>query len=298
MPMKARKVTMSKKTAIMTFFLLSISMLALNAYSQAPNTIMYQGRLTNPDGAPLTDRDVDSVHFYIETGGLIPFVLYDTTVTDLNIDNNGVFTVELGPVPETVFSGYKRYLSLRVNTDPLMSPKQPLTSVPYAMNVAGMPGIASGYTSNVSNLTSTAVAVDSAVVDCPTRGYVAVMASGYFYVTHTYNNGDQVTRASIGTARASINYSNFAYHRIPSASPSGIYGENFSLVATFNVSASGTHKYFLNADVYDAGTFHPANSDVSDGHIVAMFFPVAYGEVDATKLSGQSDIGSSDALER
>lgn len=296
--MKTRRVTMSKKSIIVTAFLLSISMLALNAFAQAPNTIMYQGRLTNPDGAPLTDRDVDSVHFYIETGGFISIVLYDTTVTDLNVDNNGVFTVELGPIPETVFSGAKRYLSLKVNTDPLMSPKQPLTSVPYAMNVAGMPGIASGYTSNVSNLTGTTVAVDSAVVTCPTGGYVVVMASGYFYVTHTYNSGNQVTRASIGTTRASINYSNFAYHRIPSASPSGDYGENFSLVATFNVSAPGTYKYFLNADVYDLSPFHPANSDISDGHIVAMFFPNAYGQVDATKLPGQSVIGDSEGFER
>jgi hypothetical protein len=161
-----------------------------------------------------------------------------------------------------------------------------------------MPGIASGYTSNVSNLTGTAVPVDSAVIDCPTSGYIAVIASGYFFVTHTYNNGDQVTRASIGTTRASINYNNFAYHRIPSASPSGVYGENFSLVATFNVTAPGTYKYFLNADVYDYSPFHPANSDISDGHIVAMFFPVAYGEIDATKLLGQSVIGNSEGFER
>ncbi len=121
---------MRKSSITILVMLLTLGILALNASAQAPNTILYQGRLTNPAGAPLQQADVDSVHFTIYSEAMA--VLYDTAVTDVTVDMNGVFTVELGPLAASVFSGEKRLLGIKVNTDPEMSPLQPLTSAPYA----------------------------------------------------------------------------------------------------------------------------------------------------------------------
>lgn len=77
----------------------------------------------------------------------ITFALYDvasggtalwTEKQDVTLDD-GYFSARLGEttaIPKTVFNGSVRYLGVTVGTDTEMSPREPLTSVPYAM-VAG-----------------------------------------------------------------------------------------------------------------------------------------------------------------
>jgi hypothetical protein len=250
-----------------------------NIFAQAPNTIMYQGRLTNPDGGPLTDRDVDSVHFYIETGGLIPFVLYDTTVTDLNIDNNGVFTVELGPIPGTVFSGSKRYLSLKVNNDPLMSPKQPLTSAPYAMNVAGMPGIAHSFDYGGSSINNTNQATDTVTINAPIAGYVVVQVTGWFEGTHPGDGANRYMRACIHTVPNVNDFTNFNYLTLD-YTYAVEFDIPFSIAGVYTVSA-GNYTYYLNSDC-DAGL---TSSYIRRTHFMATFYPANYGTVDKGEAS-------------
>lgn len=285
---------MNKKSIIITVILSGLGLLALNVFAQAPNTIMYQGRLTNPDGAPLQQADVDSVHFTIYTDAMV--ALYDTAVTDLVVDMNGVFTIELGPLATSVFSGAKRLLGIKVNTDPEMEPPQPLTAAPYSFATDAVPGIASSYKSVVS-LTGTSTAIDSVTITVPTSGFMLIQACGYFHMIHSSGAGDQVTRASVDDVRHNMNFSNFAYSRIESGDVSGNYAHSWAVMMTESVSA-GTHKYFVNADCYVASGWHPANSECSDTHIVATFYPTNYGSVVNTKANINVDPDSPDGVIR
>lgn len=77
----------------------------------------------------------------------ITFTLYDaatagtslwTEKQDVTLDD-GYFSARLGEttaIPKTVFNGTVRYLGVQVGTDAEMTPREPLTSVPYAL-VAG-----------------------------------------------------------------------------------------------------------------------------------------------------------------
>ncbi|UCD94406.1 MAG: hypothetical protein JSU69_11695, partial [Candidatus Zixiibacteriota bacterium] len=127
---------------LFTYLLLAIGILHLGFAStgraQAPNTIMYQGRLTDAGGEPLYG-DVDDVRFRIyanpETVDPNP-VYYDSTATII-CDTNGVFTIQLGPITDAnAFAGEKRYLGIKVGTDDEMTPYQVLTSTLYSFSSA------------------------------------------------------------------------------------------------------------------------------------------------------------------
>jgi hypothetical protein len=129
---------MRKALAVSAVIMVIMFMAAAHASAQAPNTIMYQGRLTDAEGAPLQEADIDSVRFNVTdtaTGFYLP--LYDTAVTDLQVDENGVFTIELGPMAPGIFDGRKLYLAIKVNNDTEMAPRQLLTSAPYSFSTFG-----------------------------------------------------------------------------------------------------------------------------------------------------------------
>ena len=107
------------------FSLLIISALSINA--QVPNSIMYQGRLVDTTGAVLPSSATFSI--YSDSIGGIPLW---TNLIDINPDSNGIFTVELGPIADSVFDGNKRYLGIRIGSNNEMVPRQLLTSVPYS----------------------------------------------------------------------------------------------------------------------------------------------------------------------
>ncbi len=110
------------------FALAILLVMAMSAAAQAPNSIIYQGRLTDADGNAITDStDVKFEIFAALTGGSN---IYNIT-QKVGPDGNGVFTVELTGVTSTVLNGSKRYLQLTVGTD-VLSPRQLLTSAPYA----------------------------------------------------------------------------------------------------------------------------------------------------------------------
>jgi hypothetical protein len=130
-----------KFSAIATLILLLA--VSLGAFAQAPNTIMYQGRLTNAKtGEPLVGT-VTGVTFTIyglpDTAQINP-VYYTVTKKSIECDDNGVFTVELGPITnEGAFSGSERYLGITVGSDDEMTPYQELTSTLYSLNTANIP---------------------------------------------------------------------------------------------------------------------------------------------------------------
>jgi hypothetical protein len=123
----------------LTVLLLALCLASLAA-AQAPTTMMYQGRLTNASGAPITTAT--SVVFSIysaATGGSAAW----TETKSITPDAQGFFTTELGSTTAlgpTLFTGPKLYLGIKVGSDAEMTPRQILGSVPYAQRDGGAMG--------------------------------------------------------------------------------------------------------------------------------------------------------------
>jgi hypothetical protein len=108
------------------FFTASLS------YAQVPQRINYQGKLTTPEGALIDDTL--SIVFTIYDAATNGGVLWTETQSSVIVEN-GVFSVLLGSVntiPDSVFDGSVRYLGVKVEADPEMSPRKAIASVGYA----------------------------------------------------------------------------------------------------------------------------------------------------------------------
>jgi len=104
-----------------------------SAFAAVPQLINYQGVLTDSAGKPIRN-DSASVRFRIydvATGGT---ELWEET-QDIATDKSGAFGVLLGStvsIPYGVFSDSARWLGIRVESDPEMSPRLRLVAVGYA----------------------------------------------------------------------------------------------------------------------------------------------------------------------
>lgn len=120
---------MSKLKLVMLLMLL----LNMAAYADnIPQTTNVQGRLTNPEGSPLINDTLQVIFgiYDAETGGTSLWEETDTVYTD----KYGLFSQILGfeiPIPDTAFESPDRWLGIQVESDPEMTPRQRLTSVPY-----------------------------------------------------------------------------------------------------------------------------------------------------------------------
>lgn len=100
-----------------------------------PNFMTQQGRLFDNAGAPVDGSKTFVFTIYSAATGNDSLWSETQTIT---LDD-GYFSTSLGavvPIPATVFGNAPRYLGVKVGTDPEMTPRQPLVSVPYAL-VAG-----------------------------------------------------------------------------------------------------------------------------------------------------------------
>lgn len=104
----------------------------LTTQAQVPQLINYQAILTNPDGEMIDGaRSIQFSIYAAETGGT---ALWSET-QNVTVAN-GLFSVLLGsvtPIPYTVFDRTETYLELNVGSDPAMTPRKRLVTVPYAM---------------------------------------------------------------------------------------------------------------------------------------------------------------------
>ncbi|MDP3023904.1 MAG: hypothetical protein Q8O10_00005 [candidate division Zixibacteria bacterium] len=116
------------------FLIVAGLMLVLFSYSsaQVPQLINYQGKLTKSNGAPL-DTTISMVFsIYADSAGTI--LKWTETQGAVKVEK-GLFNVLLGSVdsiPYSVFDGSIRYLGVKVGTDPEITPRKPMVSVPYA----------------------------------------------------------------------------------------------------------------------------------------------------------------------
>ena len=127
---------MHNSKALVGFALLTCTLAASRARAAVPQTITQQGRLLNADGTPVTAQVTMVFSVYDSTSATTPKWTETQAVAP---DVNGYFSVQLGAVtafpttPPLLWDGTTRYLGVKINSDPEMTPREQITSVPYAL---------------------------------------------------------------------------------------------------------------------------------------------------------------------
>lgn len=94
----------------------------------------YQGRLTDGDGNPLANANVNVTFwlYNVPSGG----TALDSVVVAVNTDGNGLFNEEIDFNNPDLFNGQPLYLGAQVSGEASeMTPRQYLQPVPYAMSI-------------------------------------------------------------------------------------------------------------------------------------------------------------------
>jgi len=114
--------------ALITIALL-LSLHPFSSHAAIPQTITYQGYLTDPHGIPIdeTMSIVFAIYSQASRGNPLWTETHTVTVTD------GVFSTTLGTTtPITLLFDTPYYIGIKVDSDNEMTSRQPLTSVGYA----------------------------------------------------------------------------------------------------------------------------------------------------------------------
>ncbi|MBI4957494.1 MAG: collagen-like protein [Myxococcales bacterium] len=113
--------------------------LALTAGAQVPESVTQQGRLYDSGGNPI-NGPLDVVFAIYDSAGAATSIWSEThTITF----DDGYFSVTLGTttaLDTTVLDGGVRYLGIKVDNDPEMSPRAAVHSVPYAILAGDVTG--------------------------------------------------------------------------------------------------------------------------------------------------------------
>jgi len=274
----------------------AIVFLISSAAAQAPNSLMYQGRLTTNTGAPITAATNVVFAIYANISG--GTALWTSGTVSITPDQNGVFTVELVTIPTTVFNGSKRYMGITVAGDTEMIPRQILTSAPYSYNAATSPAVAyivslpgGAYNALASGMAS----IDSITVTVPAAGYIHVLTEFSARINHTNGTEDYVG-FQVTPTRGSVAFQNYGVVLLsdPAAAATASYRHPISISRVFTVAAAGTYKYFANS--YFMGGW-----DASDAYyelqMTAFYYPVQCGTVTqpaALNLDNQNQMSSPD----
>ena len=108
--------------------------------STPPRVLTEEGRLAGADGTPSTGAATLTFAVYdAPTGGT---ALWSETQT-VTLGAGGYFAAQLGlglPLPAEAFDGPTRYLGIRVDGEAEMTPRQVVSSVPYALLAGDVSG--------------------------------------------------------------------------------------------------------------------------------------------------------------
>ena len=286
------------KITILTVFTIIITVIVIsgNVTAQAPTTITYQGRLVDTTGADLPDSATFSL--YADSLGGIP-LWYQ--VVPLDVDDNGVFTVELdfGEGADTLFDGSKRYVGLTVGAT-VMGERQLMTSIPYAMSanriadnsidsskvidnsltsedILDEPGVA-GIADTLSDeiyLDTSYSTLASRTITVPGPGYVLVMgnarvAFGVDAVESFFCFG------YFGVSDKSNDLPKNLESYLGLTSNAGVaYIEVISVQGLFDVNTAGSYTYYF---LGKSGDYHDVIT-VYNVQLTLIYFPRAYGTV-------------------
>jgi hypothetical protein len=161
-----------------------------------PQLINYQGYLTDSDGAPLSGEFIIEFGIYdhAESGTLLWSETQELTISD------GRFNTILGDggaLPTTLFDADSRFLAIKVESDPEMTPRKQITSVAYAFRSENSDSL-NGYSSDdfLKNGQTNAVTIE--MID-------EEIISSIDGVTNDGGNVDLVAGSNISIAADDVN---------------------------------------------------------------------------------------------
>jgi len=301
---------------LVAVFAITLALSATQVAAEVPQSINYQGRLTDASGDPIADG-----------AQLIKFIIYDAPAggTDLwttpfeAIDViDGLFSVQLGaspwPVlPDDLFaSDTALFLGITVGANPEITPRVKLTSVAfayhslradsaaYASAIPNQPGISFlelGTANNFMEIPVGISSIDSISITVPAAGYIYIWAQTTIKVDHANGTYDEIY-IQVSETPNSIVYSAYGFSVItlPSGLPTDSrYQIPVDIHRAFVAGAAGTYKFYVNAKVHHGDATQDYYYDLQ---LTAMYFPTAYGPVDTspeapgvdqTKRSGEGN---------
>ena len=272
-----------------------------SARAAVPNTISYQGLLTDGTGAPVADGTYDLTFklYYFATG---PGVQWSELQSAVSV-TGGVFSVQLGSVnPLTLAFDRPLFLGISVGAEGELAPRTPLSSSPYALGVRlplpassvdatvliDEPGIAQSLypgSYNVignANISPVNLYPDvNVTINTPGPGYVMVTASAYVtfsnvtayeYVEYQIS---ETTGQPAGTGvPADGPYLQFCgFGAAPNAS---YFDFPMNIHRVFAKPVAGSYRFtYCTARL---GSYTPQNT-ITNLILTATFFPTSYGTV-------------------
>ncbi|MFP4460437.1 MAG: hypothetical protein ACLFSQ_12720 [Candidatus Zixiibacteriota bacterium] len=276
-----------KKCLLILIFTFSIVL-----FAQAPQTINYQGKLTGSDGIAITvDVPITFRVYDVETGGTPLWTEAHSTVHV----NHGLFDIILGtvtPFPISMDFGSQYWIELEVDGETLL-PRQPFSSVPYAMRAS--------YADSADYIRGGGVSLDGGVDNYIVRwdGETDVDVSSIYetdagnVAIGTETPSSEATFESHGMGGATEK----AVLGIADAGPRGWLGsELYGAYGNFNSSNFG----FLGGSgigVYGTGATH---AGVFDGHVDINGSITIDGDIDVSATSSlviDGDAGSDQILQ-
>ena len=137
--------------------LFTVIIFAPLVFAAVPQTINYQGYLKNTDGTPVSTMVNVTFRLYAESSGGTPIWQETIGVTPAN----GIYSVILGSgtaLDSSLFDSKSLYLGVQVASEAEMSPRQQITSVPYALRTDIADNVSSNATLNTANQIISSVA--------------------------------------------------------------------------------------------------------------------------------------------
>jgi hypothetical protein len=168
----------------------------ITAFAAVPPMVNYQGKLTKADGTLLPDGTYS-----------MTYAIYDVAVNGVALWSEinpsvqvkkGLFSVLLGSVrhlPDNIFDGTDRYFGVTVGTDPEMTPRQQIASVPFALKA----GVADAVVDGSITKAKLASDVTTTTMDAIATGWVPVNETWTFATATTILVPDTtISKFSIG----------------------------------------------------------------------------------------------------
>ena len=269
------------KTHVLVY--LGFCLLAASGFADIPSTMSYQGRLFDNAGDPVADLEYD-----------VTFRIYDGTDTvlweesHLVATTDGLFTVNLGsngsPLTADIFNHSECWLGITVGTDPEITPRTELNTVPYAFrtgvvqssDIINEPGVAAfsgAYYVYLEDQDYTVLC--SLTIACPAEGYVMAIAHGRIATLPEHTSGiNSYATVGISDVATSLPGNQDLDFHIDSTALSGTYSIPFGMTSMFTVPSAGAYTYYYLAYEYSGSV------SVADMQFNLVYFPTAYGPVD------------------
>ncbi len=153
------------------------------AHAAIPQTVTYQGRLSQSTGVPVNGTVTMAFSLYTVAQETEPPTPPLWTETHSVVVVQGLFTAILGastlnPQPLTLPFDRPYYLGIRVGTDPEMTPRQPFTSAPYALRANQADSVPSGSVTT-ETLADGAVSPDKLAEVCQEGDFLVRTIAGW-----------------------------------------------------------------------------------------------------------------------